>query len=306
MKKLNKGALFIGAVGMVLSALPAVPTYATRGIEVSLPAYVWPNDQFLTDLISPTTTPTPPSIIILNKSGDVSDLDANSDALRARENAYSENVKTIGYVNTRVWQSGVGMVLRPEQDIKDEIDAWLVRSNEEVHYDGIFFDQTPRECGTTADPMLYRDFYRGLREYVQNTIPNIQEVVVDNPGTAVADCYLASGHDTADIFVTFEGTRDVYFQTPSSGNGYVGYTGGNVFNSSGYRPGTEWDSWRFWHLVYDTDGSEVEGVMDAAYNRYAGHIDVTDDHLTGVYLNPWDAKPSYLNDAIDYAASLPL
>lgn len=154
--------------------------------------------------------------------------------------------------------------------------------------------------------MLYRDFYRDLREYVQETIPNVEEVVVNNPGTAVADCYLASGYRTADIFVTFEGTRDVYYQTPTSTNGYVGYAGGNVYNSSGYRDGSEYPSYRFWHLVYDTDSTEVNDVIDTAFDRYAGHVDVTDDHLTGVYLNPWDAKPSYLNDAIDYAATLPL
>jgi hypothetical protein len=302
--KIHKTLAVLGAATSIAAlVLPAVPAHATRGIEVSLPAYVWPNDAFLTDLIDEEETPVPPSIVVLNKSGDVSELDEESDALRARENVYGQNVETIGYVNTREWVSGVGMVIRPIQDIKDEIDAWLVREDEAVHYDGIFFDQTPRECGTNN---AYRDVYRDLREYVQETIPEIEEVVVNNPGTAVEDCYLESGHDTADIFVTFEGTNDTYYQTPSPSNGYVGYTGGNVFNGSGYRLGTEWDSWRFWHLVYDTDSTEMEDVLETAYDRYAGHIDATDDHLTGIYLNPWDAKPSYLNDQVEFADTLPL
>lgn len=125
-KAITRVASVASAFVLMLSFMAAgtAPVSAQNtGIEVSLPSYVWPNDSFLTDMIDEETTPTPPSVVILNKSGDVSDLDENSDALRARTTAYDENVKTIGYVNTRVWVSGVGMSLRPLQDIKDEVDA---------------------------------------------------------------------------------------------------------------------------------------------------------------------------------------
>lgn len=57
--------------------------------------------------------------------------------------------------------------------------------------------------------------------------PDVPEPVVDNPGTATADCSLEPGHRTADVFVTYEGA----YADHTSG----GRPGGNVFaRGAGY------------------------------------------------------------------------
>ncbi|GAA3045516.1 hypothetical protein GCM10020229_65930 [Kitasatospora albolonga] len=40
--------------------------------------------------------------------------------------------------------------------------------------------------------------------------------MIDNPGTAIADCYLEPGHRTADTFVTYEGTYAGYTEAAGS------------------------------------------------------------------------------------------
>jgi len=278
-----------------------VSASGNSGIEIGLPAYVFPNDPFIQDLVDPSKTPTPPSIVVVNIAngdGDVSIMDDAADAIRARKTEYGENVKVIGYVYT-------SRANRPMSEVEESIDRWLTPRNGKVHYDGIFFDETTRDCGNAEEPMLYRDYYRTLREYVWDQIPEIEDLVVNNPGTAIDVCYLERRHVTADTFVTFEGDVDTYSQIAGPENNYVGYAGGNVFDSTGYHDGSSnWGSWRFWHLVYATDSSQMEDVVETAFDRYAGYVDVTDDEFTGVYLNPWDAKPSYLNDAIDFASTL--
>ncbi|MES2356332.1 MAG: hypothetical protein V4568_18405, partial [Pseudomonadota bacterium] len=43
---------------------------------------------------------------------------------------------------------------------------------------------------------------------------------------------------------------------------------------------------------------------NTAFSRYAGTVDPTDDYNTSTWLNPWDQKPTFLNQAIDYAGTL--
>jgi Spherulation-specific family 4 len=229
---------------------------------------------------------------IANGDGDMSIMDTVADQLRARVTANGENVKVLGYVYT-------SQTNRPLTSVYTSINGWLNVRNGKTHYDGIFFDETTRDCGTSTQPMLYRDYYRTLREYVWNKIPTIQDVVVNNPGTAINTCYLETNHDTADVFVTFEGSATTYSQIAGPSNGYVGYTGGNVFDAAGYNDGGNWDSSRFWHLVYNVSSLQMKTIIDTAFSRYAGYVDTTDDVLP----NPWDAKPTYLKQAISYANS---
>ncbi|HYD63513.1 MAG TPA: spherulation-specific family 4 protein [Noviherbaspirillum sp.] len=268
-----------------------------RGIEVALPAYVFPGDPFLNDLKDPAKTPVPPSVIIVNIAngdGDVSILDRDADILRSRVAANGEHVKVIGYVYTSNGN-------RPDANIRASIDRYLTPRNGKVHYDGIFFDEGTRECGPTPGSMAWRDKYRALREYVWSKIPTMSDLVAINIGTAVSSCYLEQGREAADVFVTFEGTADHYLTDAANVGWAYGWVGGNVIVNGQYSLGTQYDSSRFWHLVYDVRNSNWAAMVNTAFARHAGYIDATDDHYTSTWLNPWDKKPSFLSDLIDYA-----
>ncbi|MBI3897155.1 MAG: hypothetical protein HY308_02535 [Gammaproteobacteria bacterium] len=268
---------------------------ASRGIDVGVPAYVWPNDPFIADLKDPVKTPIPPAVVILNienGDGNVALMDADADALRARTLPDGEHVRVIGYV----WSN---YAMRPIADVKSSIDHWLGARNGSVHVDGIFVDQVTSACGPSVGSNQYRDYYRQIREYVWTKLPN-NDLVVNNPGNAITDCYLEARHDTADIFVTFEGSKTSYLQAPSAANGWVGWTGGNVIVKGQYQIGTKYPSSRFWHLVYDTGAGDYQQIIDLAFDRWAGTVETTDD----VMPNPWDVKPSYLTQAIRYSTSV--
>lgn len=289
----------IAALAMSCSFTPATASTAAtadiRGIDVAVAAYVWPDDPYVQDLIDPAKTPIPPAFVILNignGEGDVGVVDGVADALRARGS------QVIGYVYTSYAQRDIAKV-------KADVDHWLAPRNGRIHYDGIFFDETTRDCGPTAGSMAYRNYYRALREHVWSRLPGQADLVVNNPGIAIADCYLQKGRRTADVFVTFEGPAQNYLQIASAENGWTGYSGGNVFNASGYRTGTEYDSNAFWHMVYNAPQAAVTSLVELAYARHAGNVMVTDDHLSNGVLNPWDAKPSYLNQLILDAGALP-
>lgn len=115
--------------------------------------------------------------------------------------------------------------------------------------------------------------------------PAAADLVVNNPGTAIADCYLEPGHRTADVYVTFEDTYAAY----TSGS----WHGGNVFDSlDGYRPGTELDpnGTAFWHLVHDVpDEAAMRTTLRTAFERGAGYAYAT----SGAMPNPWNAAPAW-------------
>ncbi|MER8097341.1 hypothetical protein [Streptomyces goshikiensis] len=85
--------------------------------------------------------------------------------------------------------------------------------------------------------------------------PGVADLVVDNPGTAIADCCLEPGHRTANVSVAYEGSR----------------TGGNVFGAaSGYRPGRELDpsGAAFGRFVRDVpDAAAMRGTLRTASER---------------------------------------
>jgi hypothetical protein len=127
--------------------------------------------------------------------------------------------------------------------------------------------------------------------------PAAADLVVNNPGTAIADCYLEPGHRTADVYVTFEDTYAAY----TSG----AWHGGNVFDSlDGYRPGTELDpnGTAFWHLVHDVpDEAAMRTTLRTAVERGAGYAYAT----SGAMPNPWNAAPAWMyRPQTLYAATL--
>ncbi|MEV4616531.1 spherulation-specific family 4 protein [Kitasatospora sp. NPDC049258] len=296
MRKLTKSlpvVLACAALAMTASTSGAAAAGSTRGLEIAVPAYVYPGDPMLTGVQSASPAP---AIVILNPNSGNDPFDgpwqARADSLRtATTTAGGGHTKVLGYVDT-------ARGARPLADVKVTIDNYLKTADHKLHVDGIFFDQSGRDCGTGN---ATRDYYAALRSYVQETVYALdhqaEELVVDNPGTAVADCYLEPGHRTADTFVTFEGSYAAY-----TGGGWLG---GNVFNYTvGYYSGATLDpsGTSFWHLVHATpDATAMHTALDTAFDRGAGYAYATDD----VMINPWDASPSWGFQAeTSYAATL--
>ncbi|AUG75104.1 hypothetical protein CFP65_0120 [Kitasatospora sp. MMS16-BH015] len=289
-----------GLTAILLSSLLAIPaaagtasaTTSVRGLEIGVPAYVWPGDPMLTDLTAATPAA---SIAILNPGNGDTAFDASwqaqADTVRQGTPAAGGHTKVIGYVHT----DGGGRSLAA---VEASIDNYLKTADKRLHVDGIFFDVVARDCGTNNS---LRDYYLTLRQYVQTTMnaidPNAAELVVDNPGTAIADCYLEAGHRTADTFVTYEGTYADYTGT--------GWLGGNTFNSTaGYYSGASFDpsGTAFWHLVYGVPNSTaMNTALTTAFNRGAGYAYATDAGMP----NPWNVSPSWKFTAqTAYAATI--
>ncbi|MFE5805206.1 spherulation-specific family 4 protein [Streptomyces sp. NPDC056491] len=263
-----------------------------RGLEIGVPAYVWANDSMLTDL---TATAPAASVVVLNPGNGDSPFDgrwrARADALRDRTTSTGEKTRVLGYVHTDHGNRDIAAA-------KASVDNYLKTPDRRLHVDGIFFDVVSRDCGPAN---ATRDYYAELRRYVQEVMgavdPAAPDLVVNNPGTAIADCYLEPDRRTADVFVTFEDTYAAY-----TGSGWLG---GNVFDhDSGYRAGTELDpsGTAFWHLVHDVpDAEAMRATLRTAFDRGAGYAYATDT----VMPNPWNAGPTwkYRTQTV-YAATL--
>ncbi|MGW2582038.1 spherulation-specific family 4 protein [Streptomyces virginiae] len=271
---------------------PTPRTPGVRGLDIGVPAYVWANDPMLTDL---TTTAPAPSVVVLNPGNGDSPFDgpwrSRADALRARTTSTGEKTRVLGYVHTDHGNRDVAAA-------KASVDNYLRPPDGRLHVDGIFFDVVSRDCGPAN---ATRDYYAELRRYVQERMdaidPTVPDLVVNNPGTAIADCYLEPAHRTADIFVTFEDTYAAYTG--------AGWLGGNVFDhASGYRSGTELDpsGTAFWHLVHDVpDPEAMRATLRTAFERGAGYAYAT----STVMPNPWNAGPTWkYRTQTTYAATL--
>ncbi|MER5411618.1 spherulation-specific family 4 protein [Streptomyces virginiae] len=271
---------------------PTPRTPGVRGLDIGVPAYVWANDPMLTDL---TTTAPAPSVVVLNPGNGDSPFDgpwrSRADALRARTTSTGEKTRVLGYVHTDHGNRDIAAA-------KASVDNYLRPPDGRLHVDGIFFDVVSRDCGPAN---ATRDYYAELRRYVQERMdaidPTVPDLVVNNPGTAIADCYLEPAHRTADIFVTFEDTYAAYTG--------AGWLGGNVFDhASGYRSGTELDpsGTAFWHLVHDVpDPEAMRATLRTAFERGAGYAYAT----STVMPNPWNAGPTWkYRTQTTYAATL--
>ncbi|MET9467597.1 spherulation-specific family 4 protein [Streptomyces sp. NPDC006544] len=282
------------AVTPAVTPAPRAP--GVRGLEIAVPAYVWADDPMLVDL---TATGPAASVVVLNPGNGDSPFDARwrarADALRSGTTSTGEKTKVLGYVHTDHGN-------RPIAEVEASVDNYLRTGDGRLHVDGIFFDVVSRDCGPAN---AVRDHYAQLRRYVQDTMEAVApgdeddapDLVVNNPGTAIADCYLEPGHRTADVFVTYEDTYAAY-----AGGGWLG---GNVFNdSTGYRAGTELDpsGTAFWHLVHDVpDASAMRSTLRTAFERGAGYAYATSAEMP----NPWNAQPSWrYRSQTAYASSL--
>ncbi|MGE7384068.1 spherulation-specific family 4 protein [Streptomyces sp. NPDC004126] len=276
------------------SPAPAPRIPGVRGLEIGVPAYVRAGDPMLTALTA--TTPAA-SVVVLNPGNGDAPFDgpwrARADALRAGTTATGEKTKVLGYVHTDHGNRDLAAV-------KASVDNYLGPAGQDdgrLHVDGIFFDVVSRDCGPGN---ATRDHYAALRRYVQDAMhavdPDVDDLVVNNPGTAIADCYLEPGHRTADVFVTYEDTYAAY-----STGGWQG----NVFDArGGYRPGTELDpsGTAFWHLVHEVPGgAAMRSALRTAFDRGAGYAYATSAAMP----NPWNTSPSWkYRPQTAYAATL--
>ncbi|MFJ6795334.1 spherulation-specific family 4 protein [Streptomyces sp. NPDC091268] len=280
------------AAAPVPSAAPTPRLPGVRGLDIAVPAYVWADDDMLGDL---TATSPAASVVVLNPGNGDAPFDASwrlrADALRGATTSTGEKTKVLGYVHTDHGN-------RDPAAVRASVDNYLKTGDGRLHVDGIFFDVVSRDCGPGN---ATRDRYAELRRYVQDAMaavdPAAPDLVVDNPGTAIADCYLEPGHRTADVFVTYEDTYAAY-----TGGGWLG---GNVFGDlTGYRAGTELDSngTAFWHLVHDVpDASAMRTTLRTAFERGAGHAYATSADMP----NPWNRRPTWgYRDQTAYAATL--
>ncbi|MFD9334022.1 spherulation-specific family 4 protein [Streptomyces sp. NPDC060028] len=269
---------------------PRIP--GVRGLEIGVPAYVWADDPLLGDLVA---TGPAASVVVLNPgNGDApfgAPWRARADALRGGTTATGEKTKVLGYVHTDHGN-------RDPAAVKVSVDNYLKTRDGRLHVDGIFFDVVSRDCGPGN---ATRDHYAELRRYVEDTMhavdPAVPGLVVDNPGTAIAACYLEPGHRTADVFVTYEDTYAAY-----TGGGWLG---GNVFDDlTGYRGGTELDptGTAFWHLVHDVpDAAAMRATLRTAFERGAGYAYATSADMP----NPWNEGPAWkYRTQTAYAATL--
>lgn len=274
------------------TAPPAPRMPGVRGLEIGVPAYVWANDPMLAGL---TATGPAASVVVLNPGNGDAPFDvawrARADALRGGTTATGEKTKVLGYVHTDHGN-------RDAAAVKASVDNYLKAPDGRLHVDGIFFDVVSRDCGPGNTT---RDHYAELRRYVEDTLhavdPAASGLVVNNPGTAIADCYLEPGHRTADVFVTYEDTYAAY-----TGGGWLG---GNVFDPlNGYRAGTELDpgGTAFWHLVHNVpDADAMRTALGRAFDRGAGYAYAT----SAVMPNPWNTGPTWDYGVLtSYAATL--
>lgn len=171
---------------------PPVPRPpGVRGLEIGVPAYVWANDAMLAGL---TATGPAASVVVLNPGNGDAPFDAawraRADALRGGTTATGEKTKVLGYVHTDHGN-------RDAAAVKASVDNYLKAPDGRLHVDGIFFDVVSRDCGPGNST---RDQYAELRRYVEDTLhsvdPAASGLVVNNPGTAIADCYLEPGRRT--------------------------------------------------------------------------------------------------------------
>lgn len=269
---------------------PRMP--GVRGLDIGVPAYVWADAPMLGNL---TTTGPAASVVVLNPGNGDAPFDApwwaRADALRRGTTSSGEKTKVLGYVHTDHGN-------RAAAAVRASVDNYLKTSDRRLHVDGIFFDVVSRDCGPGN---ATRDHYAALRRYVQDTMraadPDVPDLVVNNPGTAIADCYLEPGHRTADIFVTYEDSYQAYTDG--------GWLGGNVFNDvTGYRSGSELDpsGSAFWHLVHDVpSATAMRATLRTAFDRGAGYAYAT----SAVMPNPWNAGPAWgYRSQTTYAATL--
>ena len=249
-------------VQILVSAIPfffCVSQPALAQARLAIPSYVMPGSEkwnAFQQLGSQAV-----GIMVVNL-GNGDDTAMNATAAEAVRSARAAGIVVLGYVHT-------GYGKRNPAEVRSKIDAAL--KNYEIA--GIFFDETPTECGAEnkfAGTNL--QYYADLAAYVHEAKGG-RRITVLNPGVAPPDdCWMSF----SDILVTFEEATLENYQKKYVDRAWT----------HKYAPE------RFWHLVYSvSSASDMRVVEELARQRGAGWLYVTDDGKDG---NPWDDVPPYL------------
>ena len=132
---------------------------------------------------------------------------------------------------------------------------------------GVFLDQTPPACTANAEieATLEHARSRGL-------------ALAINPGQPDID---PEDVRASDHVVNFEGPLTTYRRTR-----FPSWT-------------AEFDSDKFWHLVYEVDAQSLGATLALTARRRAGTVFVTDSTMP----NPWDTVPTYWSEELRLVAN---
>lgn len=191
----------------------------------------------------------PPVRIVVMNPYNGPDSSPSSTYEQLVDDAHAAGALVLGYVYTSYGA-------RSASAVEDDIDAYYAW----YPVDGIFFDEGDNNNCTLED-----SYYHPLYNYVKGK--DAGGIVVTNPGTATATCYL----DSADIIVTFEGSYSTYSTS---------------FSTSGRAWETPANASRIWHIVHTTSTeANMLDALELSRDRNAGYI-----YVGG---SSYSALPSY-------------
>jgi len=184
----------------------------------------------------------------------------------------------IGYVSTQY-------AARSEANVYADIDLWKSYYPE---LDGIFFDEMSNDwIANVDDPyddpawpkvelyMRYRDYCRDL----------LYSPIIGNPGANTPEVWFK--YKVMDIITVYE-NQD--YPSPTNPILTLEQLKGEAWNGT-HRdyPITMRNA-----LIYNVETFDEAQTLECS--KYVGSIYVTNDMMTGEYLNPWDSLPPYLED----------
>ena len=180
-----------------------------------------------------------------------------------------------GYVSTRV---APGMdVLRPIQDVKEDIDGYLVDAALYAGFvQGIFFDEVSSQLDNVG-------YYQELRDHVEMLQPG--SPVIGNPGQPILIPAVNTDFTELDFVATF----DTMVTFENFGINYL-----NSFESAPHLEGLPHK--KIAHIVHTQSLWQPE-FLELAIQRGAGFIYFTDDNCDGDTCdpneNPYDEITTY-------------
>lgn len=228
---------------LVISAMPSPAGAVATTQSMALPAYEYPTLTNLWPFIDANASQIP--FVIVNPASGPG-VSANSDYTTRIATNNTENIKSIGYVDTN-YQA------RPYTDVISDIDLWYSLY---PGVKGIFLD---RVSATGAPALCYSAY---LYNYAK--IRHTDDPVIQNFGTYTTPAYEPYG----DIFVNAEMSHALYQTWSLPVDGFQ-----NVSANAN----------RFWHLIHTTDSTDLATTLTATRNNNAGWVYITDDILPNPY-----------------------
>lgn len=166
--------------------------------------------------------------------------------------------KILGYTSTNVATTSA-------EDIKAEVEKY----QSFYGIDGVFLDETiTGDSRSVAKIPYYEELYKYFKKKYGESF-----IVVANPGTQIRENVI----NTADVFMTFEGSGQKYIDT---------FDKVNVKNYANY------PKQKFWHVVYDLLPEQQDKVNELFNKAHIGWYSATDDSFVNNEKNPFNNLPS--------------